>query len=189
MTEFNVCFDGCTVKEIKIYDNRSDIPEEVSGNTASELASNMGKAWNLGNALDSTTNGIADETLWNNKFPVNKPIFDTVRIQVSYMDKIVFENGKYTVDDTYMARVKQVVNVAIAAGLYVVLDVHNDGGNDVQGKWIDITKTGAEFNSIKNKFSDLWTDIAVNFADYDQKLIFEGFNELNNGSYTTAPSS
>lgn len=35
LTEFNVCFDGCTVKEIKIYDNRSPIPAEVSGNTAS----------------------------------------------------------------------------------------------------------------------------------------------------------
>ena len=196
LTEFNVCFDGCTVKEIKIYDNRSDIPEEVSGNTASELASKMGKAWNLGNALDSTTDGAADETLWNNKFPVSKPMFDTVkasgfdtvRIPVSYMDKIVYENGKYTVDDTYMARVKQVVDVAIAAGLYVVIDVHNDGGNGVQGMWLDITKTGTEFNNIKNKFSDLWTDIAVNFSDYDQKLIFEGFNELNNGNYDSDPT-
>ena len=196
LNEFNVCFDGCTVKEIKIYDNRSPIPAEVSGNTASQLASKMGKAWNLGNALDSTTDGAADETLWNNKFPVSKPMFDavkasgfdTVRIPVSYMDKIVYENGKYTVDDTYMARVKQVVNVAIAAGLYVVIDVHNDGGNGVQGMWLDITKTGTEFNNIKNKFSDLWTDIAVNFADYDQKLIFEGFNELNNGNYNTAPT-
>lgn len=197
LTEFNVCFDGCTVKEIKIYDNRSDIPEEVSGNTASELALKMGKAWNLGNALDSTTNGVADETLWNNKFPVSKPMFDTVkasgfdtvRIPVSYMDKIVYENGKYTVDDTYMSRVKQVVDVAIASGLYVVIDVHNDGGANVDGMWLDITKTETEFNNIKNKFSDLWTDIAVNFADYDQKLIFEGFNELNNGSYTIAPTT
>ncbi|MDE6103073.1 MAG: glycoside hydrolase family 5 protein [Oscillospiraceae bacterium] len=197
MTEFNVCFDGCTVKEIKIYDNRSPIPKEVSGNTASQLASKMGKAWNLGNALDSTTDGVADETLWNNKFPVSKPMFDTVRasgfdtvrMPVSYMDKIVLENGKYTVDDTYMARVKQVVDVAIASGLYVVIDVHNDGGANVDGMWLDITKTGTEFNSIENKFSDLWTDIAVNFADYDQKLIFEGFNELNNGNYNTAPTT
>lgn len=135
--------------------------------------------------------------MWNNKFPVSKPLFDTVkasgfdtvRIPVSYMDKIVYENGKYTVDDTYMARVKHVVDVAIAAGLYVVIDVHNDGGNGVQGMWLDITKTGNEFNNIKNKFSDLWTDIAVNFANYDQKLIFEGFNELNNGSYTIAPTT
>ena len=198
LTEFNVCFDGCTVKEIKIYDNRSEIPAEVSGKTAEQLAGMLGKAWNLGNALDSTTDGVADETLWNNKFPVSKPMFDTVkasgfdtvRIPVSYMDKIVFENGKYSVDNTYMARVKQVVDAAIASGLYVVIDVHNDGGDVVQGKWIDISLPEGEARTVMiNKFSDLWTDIAVNFADYDQKLIFEGFNELNNGSYTTAPTT
>lgn len=34
----------------------------------------------------------------------------------------------------------------------------------------------------------MWTDIAVNFSDYDQKLIFEGFNELNNGNYDSDPT-
>lgn len=195
LTEFNVCFDGCTVKEIKIYDNRSPIPAEVIGNTASQLASKMGKAWNLGNALDSTTDGAADETLWNNKFPVSKPLFDavkasgfdTVRIPVSYMDKIVVENGKYTVDDTYMARVKQVVDAAIAAGLYVVIDVHNDGGNGVQGKWIDISLTEGEARiTMITKFSDVWSDIADTFRGYDQHLLFESMNEVKISGQNTA---
>lgn len=197
ITEFNVCFDGCTVKQVKIYDNRSPIPTKVNGKTASELAGMMGKAWNLGNALESTTDGIADETLWNNKFPVSKPMFDsvakagfkTVRIPVSYMDKIVYENGKYTVDDTYMARVKQVVDVALASGLYVVIDMHNDGGDGIIGKWIDVSlEEGEARKTMLKKFSDVWSDIATTFADYDQHLLFEGFNELNNG-YDTAPTT
>ena len=197
LTEFNVCFDGCTVTQVRIYDNRSDIPAEVSGKTASELAGMMGKAWNLGNALESTIDGVADETLWNNKFPVSKLMFDavraagfqTVRIPVSYMDKIVYENGKYTVDDTYMARVKQVVDVALASGLYVVIDMHNDGGDGVIGKWIDVSlEEGEARETMLKKFSDVWSDIATIFADYDQHLLFEGFNELNNG-YDTAPTT
>ena len=197
LTEFNVCFDGCTVTQVRIYDNRSDIPEEVSGFTASQIAENMGKAWNLGNALESTIDGVADETLWNNKFPVSKEMFDavraagfqTVRIPVSYLDKITYdsENGKYIVDDTYMARVKQVVDSALASGLYVVIDMHNDGGNGIDGMWLDITQTGNDFTAIKTKFAGVWTDIATTFADYDQHLLFEGFNELNNG-YDTAPT-
>lgn len=190
LTSFNVCFDGCTVTNVKIYDNRSPEAPVLSNKTASEITASMGKAWNLGNALDCTTNGTVGETLWNNKFPVSKPLFDavkaagfkTVRIPVSYMDKIVYENGKYTVDDTYMARVKQVVDLAIDSGLLVVIDIHHDGSNEVQGKWLDVTKTGNDFIGIKDKFSDVWADIAVNFADYDQRLLFEGFNELNNGS-------
>lgn len=198
LTEFNVCFDGCTVTQVRIYDNRSDIPTEVSGFTASQIAANMGKAWNLGNALESTIDGVADETLWNNKFPVSKEMFDavraagfqTVRIPVSYLDKITYdsENGKYIVDDTYMARVKQVVDSALASGLYVVIDMHNDGGNGIDGMWLDITQTGNDFTAIKTKFAGVWTDIATTFADYDQHLLFEGFNELNNG-YDTAPTT
>lgn len=198
LTEFNVCFDGCTVTKVKIYDNRSPIPAEVSGKTADELAGMMGKAWNLGNALDSTSDGTVGETLWNNKFPVSKEMFDavkaagfdTVRIPVSYMDKIV-ENadGTYTIDSAYMARVKQVVDAAISANLFVIVNIHNDGGNGVEDMWLDITKTGDEFTAVQNKFAGVWSSIANTFADYDQKLIFEGFNELNNGNYNSTPST
>lgn len=201
LTEFNVCFDGCTVTNVKIYDNRTPaeyMPVETSGLTASQIAENMGKAWNLGNALESTIDGVADETLWNNKFPVSKEMFDavraagfqTVRIPVSYLDKITYdsESKKYSVDDTYMARVKQVVDLALASGLYVVIDMHNDGGTGIDGMWLDITQTGNDFTAIKTKFAGVWTDIATTFADYDQHLLFEGFNELNNG-YDTAPTT
>ena len=197
LTKFNVCFDGCAVTKVKIYDNRSPIPAAVSGNTAKQLSEMMGKAWNLGNALDSTTSGTAGETLWNNKFPVSKPLFDavkaagfdTVRIPVSYMDKITTNaDGTYTIDSVYMARVKQVVDAALDAGLYVIVNIHNDGGNGVEGMWLDITKTGTEFEAIQSKFSGVWSDIATTFANYDQKLIFEGFNELNNGTQN-APST
>ncbi len=198
LTEFNVCFDGCTVTKVKIYDNRSPIPAQVSGKTATQLAGMMGKAWNLGNALDSTSDGTVGETLWNNKFPVSKEMFDavkaagfdTVRIPVSYMDKIV-ENadGTYTIDSAYMARVKQVVDAAISANLFVIVNIHNDGGNGVEDMWLDITKTGDEFTAVQNKFAGVWSSIANTFADYDQKLIFEGFNVLNNGNYNSTPST
>ena len=198
LTKFNVCFDGCAVTKVKIYDNRSPIPAAVSGNTAKQLSEMMGKAWNLGNALDSTTSGTAGETLWNNKFPVSKPLFDavkaagfgTVRIPVSYMDKIVQNaDGTYTIDSAYMARVKQVVDAAISANLFVIVNIHNDGGNGVEGMWLDITKTGSDFTAVQNKFAGVWSSIANTFADYDQKLIFEGFNELNNGNYNADPET
>ena len=197
LTKFNVCFDGCAVTKVKIYDNRSPIPAAVSGNTAKQLSEMMGKAWNLGNALDSTTSGTAGETLWNNKFPVSKPLFDavkaagfgTVRIPVSYMDKIVQNaDGTYTIDSAYMARVKQVVDAAISANLFVIVNIHNDGGNGVEGMWLDITKAGSDFTAVQNKFAGVWSSIANTFADYDQKLIFEGFNELNNGNYNADPN-
>lgn len=50
-------------------------------------------------------------------------------------------------------------------------------------------KTGSDFTAIQSKFADVWSAIATTFTDYDQKLIFEGFNELNNGNYDSAPST
>ena len=79
LTSFNVCFDGCTVTKVRIYDNRSQVPEIIMNKTASQLVPMMGKAWNLGNALDCTTNGTVGETLWNNKVPVSKELFDLVK--------------------------------------------------------------------------------------------------------------
>ncbi|MEF2679506.1 MAG: glycoside hydrolase family 5 protein, partial [Oscillospiraceae bacterium] len=98
-------------------------------------------------------------------------------------------DGTYTIDSAYMARVKQVVDAAISANLFVIVNIHNDGGNGVEGMWLDITKTGSDFTAVQNKFAGVWSSIANTFADYDQKLIFEGFNELNNGNYNADPET
>lgn len=198
LTSFNVCFDGCTVTSVRVYDNRSEVPETIIGKSASQLSSMMGKGWNLGNALDCTTNGTVGETLWNNKIPVSKELFDavkeqgfgTVRIPVSYMDKIVEnEDGTYAIDDTYMTRVKQVVDSALDAGLFVIIDIHHDGSDGVTGNWIDIS--GNDFATVKAKFSSVWSQIASEFSGdkYDQHLLFESMNEVKVSGQDTATAT
>lgn len=71
-------FSDCTVTQIRIYDNRSADITEINNRTASQLTSMMGKAWNLGNALDSTDNGTVGETIWGNP-TVNKSLFELVK--------------------------------------------------------------------------------------------------------------
>lgn len=219
LTAMTVCYDACTVQKIRIYDNtlgNKDVT--VTGKTADQIATNMGKAWNLGNALDAVTEeGKADENAWNtctttkkliqavkgydfvkegeeagepvvdkDKNPVVTPRFNTVRVPVSFLDKI---NDKNEVDKDYLARIKQVVDYAYDMGMYVVIDLHNDGGHGIPTKWLDITKTGTEFDAIKAKFTSVWTSIADYFKDYDQKLVFEGYNELMNGDYNSNPNA
>ena len=146
----------------------------------------MGKAWNLGNALDSTKNGTVGETLWNNP-TVNQGLFDavktagfdTVRIPVSFMDKIGIAESGYAVDTAWMNRVKTVVDYALDSGLFVIMDMHHDGSKDVTGKWIDISlPEGTQRTAMLNKFSAVWTQIAQTFAGYDQHLVFESMNEV-----------
>ena len=186
LTAINLYFSDCTVTQIRIYDNRSADITEINNRTASQLTSMMGKAWNLGNALDSTDNGTVGETLWNNP-TVNKSLFelvkasgfDTVRIPVSFMDKIGSAENGYAIDTAWMNRVKTVVDYALDSGLYVIMDMHHDGSKDVTGKWIDICLTeGEDRTAMLNKFSAVWTQIATTFAGYDQHLIFESMNEV-----------
>ena len=194
LTSLVVCYDRCVVKEIRIYDNtEGDVTVSVTGKTAAQVAADMGIAWNLGNALECVDmNGKVDETAWSNPRATKKLFravkaqgFHTVRIPVSFLDKIG-SNDK--VDERYLARVKQIVDCAYDMGMYVVINMHNDGGHGISTKWLDITKTGEEFKAIKTKFGDVWKSIAAYFADYDQKLVFEGFNELMNGDYNRYPT-
>ena len=186
LTAINLYFSDCTVTQIRIYDNRSADITEINNRTASQLTSMMGKAWNLGNALDSTDNGTVGETIWGNP-TVNKSLFelvkasgfDTVRIPVSFMDKIGSAENGYAIDTAWMNRVKTVVDYALDSGLYVIMDMHHDGSKDVTGKWIDISlPEGTQRTAMLNKFSAVWTQIAETFADYDQHLVFESMNEV-----------
>lgn len=187
---FLACYDSCTVTEVKVYDNvAGNVEKSVTGKTAAEIADDMGVAWNLGNSLEavdgnssSETYGQVGEKCWGNPKTTKKLIqavkaagFNTIRVPVSYINKI---NSDNTIDDEYIARIKQVVNYAYDMGMYVIINIHNDGAPTVVNSWIDISKTGTEFDAIKTKYATVWTDIANNFKDYDQKLIFESANEL-----------
>jgi len=70
-----------------------------------------------------------------------------------------------------MAQVKQVVDWAIAAGMYVVINDHWDGG------WLDSNITTNVDPIINAKMNAYWTQIATTFAGYDNHLLFAAANE------------
>ncbi|MDQ8202169.1 cellulase family glycosylhydrolase [Pelagicoccus sp. SDUM812003] len=95
--------------------------------------------------------------------------FNAIRIPCAWdsnADQTTFE-----IDPTYMARVKQVVDWSLDAGMYVLINCHWDGG------WME-NNLEAEVNPlIDEKMDAYWTQIATTFADYDNRLLFAGGNE------------
>ncbi len=77
----------------------------------------------------------------------------------------------YQIDPVFMARVKEVVDWAIAAGLYVVVNDHWDGG------WMENNLTTSVDSVINAKMQSYWTQIATEFAGYDNHLVFAAANE------------
>lgn len=167
---------------------------DISGLTSQEIVSSMTIGWNLGNTLDACQadrDGVInehvpdgeepDETLWGN--PKATPelfqaLWDSgvnaVRIPVTWRDHID-EAGN--ISASWLDRVQEVVDYAYDIGMYVIINVHHDGGGDPQfGAWI--CNAATDYDSTLARYTNLWTQIADRFQDYDEHLIFESMNEV-----------
>ncbi len=152
---------------------------------AKDAVTNMGVGWNLGNTLDANdasktwTTTEQHETCWGQ--PVTKPElmkmmkeagFNSIRVPVTWYQEMDSEGN---VNEAWMNRVKEVVDYVIDNGMYCILNVHHDTG-DGNTHWIHASSTN--YNKNKAKFEKLWKQIAETFKDYDQHLLFEGYNEM-----------
>ena len=68
-----------------------------------------------------------------------------------------------------MKRVHEVVDYVIDEGLYCIINTHHDG-------WVCATER--MYNKFSPRFESLWTQIATEFSDYDERLVFASMNEV-----------
>lgn len=168
----------------------SETPEADDSDflTASAFINAMSVGWNLGNSLDShygEPTGDANfnqETIWGNP-KISKELidyvyslgFNTIRIPVSwYYHSYTDSSGHLVVNRQWLQRVKEVVDYCYANDMYVIIDSHHDG---------DLFHTGVddqEFKKVSANLTDLWTQLAIYFNEYDDHLIFEAYNEVDN---------
>lgn len=172
--------------------NLSDQPP-----TAQEVAKKMGVGLNLGNTMEAYeatdcekitfewipvvgSNSPFDyEQCWGAEITHQEIIdgikadgFDTVRIPV-FWGNMMENDGSYTINSEYIARVKEIVDYCQNADLYTVINIHHFD------EFI-IRRNSTE--ECKEIFTNLWTQIAEYFKDYPYTLVFEGFNEYLGGS-------
>jgi endoglucanase len=94
---------------------------------------------------------------------------------------MIDDENEYTIDSEWLARVKEVVDYCYNENLFVLINVHGDGYNTVDGGWFLVN--GEDQNTICEKYEAVWTQIANYFADYDEHLIFESMNEEFDNTY------
>jgi endoglucanase len=155
--------------------------ESAADISAWDAAKQMGIGVNIGNTLENTTSW---ETGWGNPRITKEYVeslaalgFKTVRLPVAW--DTYAHNGR--IPDEKLARVGEVVDWILGAGMFCVVNIHWDGG------WIDSSnkdkfrKTFATFSAdAQKKFPAYWTQIAGYFADRDEHLVFEALNEETN---------
>ena len=152
--------------------------------SAADAVKNMGVGWNLGNTLDAwadkTFNTPADqETCWGQ--PITKPElmkmmkeagFGAIRVPVTWFP---WTDADGNVKPEWMKRVHEVVDYVIDQGLYCILNVHHDTGEGDQ-RWLIANES--VYDQTMARYENLWKHIAEEFKDYDQKLLFESYNEM-----------
>jgi len=153
----------------------------ISYKNSLETIKDMGIGYNLGNLFDSFSiydieeiNTPEDQiTLNGNIFPTKNMIkklkkygFKTIRFPVTWM-YFIDEYGN--VDSNWMLHVKEVIDLIIKEELYCILNLYKDGYYE---NWLSF-----DINA-KDKFTNLWTQIANEFKDYNHYLIFESMDEV-----------
>lgn len=182
--------------------------DERLSDVAWDLAAQLGLGLNLGNQLDGFYNGTwagdkflyPDELAWNQAkltqatfTGIKNAGFSSVRIPVTWL-KMIGEAPAYTIDATWLNRVYEVVGFAHNEGLNVIINTHHDenhhnikeNGIDIDTRWLDIlaaSKSEEKNNEIKEEIRVFWTQVANKFKDCGDWLIFESFNEINDGGW------
>ena len=179
------------------------IPDVTSTiENATDAVKNMGLGWNLGNALDANVQqyhdatqdnywgqqDITSESCWG-QLPTKAELmammkeagFGAIRVPVTWYNHMDKDGN---VDAAWMNRVHEVVDYVISQGMYCILNVHHDTGADSYDSqknltgyhWIKADETNYATNQAR--YEKLWQQIAQEFRNYGQLLLFEGYNEM-----------
>ena len=156
-----------------------------TGIDAYDIVKEMGAGTNLGNTLEScgtwidTSSTSNYETAWGQPVTTQEMIdgmkaagFDSIRIPVAWSNMMA-DDGTYTINEKYFNRVETVLNYALNADMYVIINIHFDSG-----WWARFgSKTEQERKDAMTKYKTMWTQIANRFQEYSDRLIFESANE------------
>lgn len=152
----------------------------VPENDALKFVEDMKLGWNLGNTFDASdcnhlSNEMDYEKAWCGQMTriehfaaIKAAGFNTIRIPVSWHNHV---DENFKISDAWMARVKEVVDWALACDLYVILNTHHDVAEAYY------YPDSAHLESSKRYLTSVWTQMAETFKEYDSRLILESLNE------------
>lgn len=135
--------------------------------TPKEAIAKMSPGINIGNILEAPEEGE-----WNDQFFTEKFFSDfvdagykSVRIPVTWHTHAGM-SLPYSINETFMRRIEQIVDWALSKGLIVIIDAHHED-------WLKEDYCAQN----KQRFDSIWSQIAFRFKDKSENLWFEPLNE------------
>lgn len=148
-------------------------PDAAGMSTAVQLADKFKLGWNIGNAFEAP----GGETGWGSPVITESYVkavkqlgFTAIRIPCAWNFHLDNQATAH-IDQNWINRVKEVVGYCVNNDLYVMLNIHWDGG------WLEKNITKAKQDSVNAKQKALWEQIATAMRDFDEHLMFASANE------------
>lgn len=153
--------------------------------TATEVTKDIQIGWNLGNQLDCA--GVRVENVdvayyerLHGTPPLNFELIDMVqdagyqaiRIPVTYYCHM---DENFQIDKEWLEYIEMVVAYVVGKDMYCIIDMHHDTGKT---GWLRADYQNIEAQKMAVRW--VWTQIATQLKDYNNLLIYEGFNEVLN---------
>lgn len=127
----------------------------------------LGRGINLGNMLESPTEGEWGATVQETYFDVIRQAgFDAVRIPIKWSGHAE-ANAPYSIDPGFFDRVDEITDWGLQRGLVIVLDMHH------------YDELAVNPRDHQERFLALWRQIAEHYKDYPPTVFFELLNEPN----------
>jgi endoglucanase len=157
------------------YNTSPVVPDATGMNSTSiEIANKIKVGLNIGNTLEA----IGGETAWGNPQITNDLIklvkqsgFDAIRLPCSWNQYANQTTAKINPD--WLDRVKEVVQYCVNNDMYVILNIHWDGG------WLESNCKPDKQEETNAKQKAFWEQIATHLRDFDEHLLFASANEPN----------
>lgn len=142
---------------------------------AISAAAALGRGVNFGNIFEAPREGdwglsFVDsyvDDAWNAGFR-------SVRLPVRWSNH-AGATAPFTIDATFAARVKYAVDLLLAKGFYVVLNMHHY--RQLDGDDRDPNEFAVDASILERRFLMMWQQIAQAYSGYNDHLIFELYNE------------
>jgi len=158
--------------------NLSPKPPDDTGmnSNAVELVAKINVGWNIGNTMESPggESGWGNPPITENYIKFVKQLgFNAIRIPCAWDWHHVENKATAQININWLNRVKEVIQYCVANDMYVVLNIHWDGG------WLENNCTPDKQDSVNARQKAYWEQIATTMRDFDEHLMFASANEPN----------
>jgi len=157
------------------YNTSPKTPDATGmSSNAIQLAAKIRLGWNIGNTFEAA----GGETGWGSpvitedyiKF-VKEQGFNAIRIPCAWNWTHLSNRATEQIDPNWLKRVREVVGYCVKNDIYVLLNIHWDGG------WLDGNINAGMQDSVNAKQKALWEQIATTMRDFDEHLMLASANE------------